>query len=104
MIQGGLQVGCLLCQDIDDFVEVAVGARSGQAEAASEVGDVAAVAEPHQPEDGLPPGGLLASALAGAALAALVAQELGKIGNQLPRDVEDGTIANHVESFDGDRM
>ncbi|MFI5898310.1 hypothetical protein ACIA5D_50355 [Actinoplanes sp. NPDC051513] len=83
LLQCVLQLGCLFCQDIDDFVPVPVGGRLRQPDAQAELANIAAVAQPHQPENCLPPGGEAPGVFARASLAPLGAQQLGKVRNRL---------------------
>jgi hypothetical protein len=91
----------LVGEDLDDFVDVSVCGGAGNPVIASQGGHIGAVAEPPQAHHGLPEAGQRPDALSGAAPAALGRQQPGEVVDQFPRDVEHGSIDDHVEPFGG---
>lgn len=98
LLEGVVQVRGLRREYVDDLVAVAVGGRSGYAEPSAHQGDVALVAEPGQDQQCLLPAGQRPGSGAGAAGAALSAQQPGHLTHEFTGDVEQGTIGDHVGS------
>lgn len=96
-VEGAGQIWCLSCENLDVFVDVAVGGGAGDAVAAVELADVALAVEPAQHHDRLPERGQGPAAGGGGAQAAFVVQEPGEVVNECTGDVERGTTSNHVE-------
>lgn len=91
-----VQVGCLIGQDVDDLVDVAVGGGAGDAVVAAEGGPVGAVAKPVQSHHRLRKAGQRPRTRAGAQSPAFGRQQLGEMVNQFLGNVERGTIGDHV--------
>jgi hypothetical protein len=97
------QVRGLLCQDDDDFIEVAVGGGPRDAVVTGQRISGGAVAEPPQPQHRLPEAGQRPAAARGAAPLALRGQQLREEPHHFPGHVKRGTISDHVKpSVEGD--
>jgi hypothetical protein len=91
------QLRGLIGEHLDDLVPVAVGGGPRDAMVAGQGLGRRAVAEPAQAQHRLPEAGQRPAAARGAAAAALGGQQLRGELHQFPRDVERGTIGDHVE-------
>jgi hypothetical protein len=97
--QGIAQVRGLVCQHADDLFEVTVSGGTGDAMVAGQRVSASAVAEPPQPQHGLPEAGQRPAAARGAAPPPLREQQHRKVLRQFPGNVERGTVADHVDPF-----
>jgi hypothetical protein len=77
-VKGLVEIGCLGCEHVPDFPDVAVGRRARQAEARAEALDIGLVTEPREPEDRLNVARQRPGVRASAAGLALGAQQLGR--------------------------
>ena len=97
------QVRGLLCQHRDDLVQVAVGGGPRDAVVTGQRVRGGAIAEPAHTQHRLPKAGQRPAPARGAALPALLGQQLRDELHQFPGDVKRGTIGDHVEpSVEGD--
>jgi hypothetical protein len=97
VLQRLVQIRGLGLQHVDGLVEIAVGGGLGDAQAAADQRDVAALTEPHQREQGLLAAAQRPGAGAGTPGAAFVGEQPGQEGHQLAGHVEHGRIGDHVE-------
>ena len=102
LLQRLVQVRSLSGQHGDDLVAVAITRRPGDAEPGGERGHLLVLAEPDQPEQRLPPAAQRPRVAARAATAAFAANRRAS-RDQFPRDVEHGTIGDHVGSLGRER-
>jgi hypothetical protein len=86
-------------EHLDDLVPVAVGRGPGDLMVAGQRARRGAVAEPAQPQHRLPEAGQRPAPFRRAVPPPLGCQHLRHELHQFPRDVERGTIGDHVESF-----
>lgn len=95
--QSDVQVGRLGGEHRDALVAVAVRRRPGDTEAGCQQGHVLTFAKPDEHHQGLVEAGQRPSATASAAGPALCVQQPREMLHEFPRDVDHGTIGNHVE-------
>nr|WP_245765736.1 hypothetical protein [Nonomuraea jiangxiensis] len=100
-VKGVGKIWCLICENLDSLVDVAVGGGPGDAVIAAKLGDVVPAAEPAQHHDRLPEGAQDPAVFRRAAPSAFFMQEAGDVLNECAGDVERGTMSNHVEPSGG---
>lgn len=95
------QVGSIGREHVDHLVDVAVCRRPGHAMIAAQRGDVGVLAKPAQAHDRLPKAGQRPCTRARTPPEPLGRQQPTQPLREFARDVEHGTIGNHVESSPG---
>jgi hypothetical protein len=97
LLQGVMQIWCLVGEHADDLIEVPVTRGTGDAVVPRQRGDPDILAEPTQPQRRLPKAGHCPAVLANTTLAAFDMQQAAEVLGKFAWHVEHGTIGNHGE-------
>jgi hypothetical protein len=97
-----VQIWCLVCEHLDNLVEVAVAGGAGDPVIAGQVSHLDVLAEPAQSQHCLPKAGQRPAVFAGTATAAFDVEQAAEVLGEFTWHVEHGTIGNHGEPLTSD--